>query len=163
MSRRKGEITGHINERDFPHLVELELPPGGFRSQSFEFDAFHRERSIPIRRGRGRHEVEQFLVRFCFPDAATADAFQERFGGTRLNYSPSKPGIRPSGPRARYQRSYSPRIVGGKVMTPADLRRLHKYMLDVEGIDHISDEMRAVVESEWPELAHKLPPKAPQS
>jgi len=35
-------------------------------------------------------------------------------------------------------------------------------MLDVEHIDHISDEMRAVVESEWPELAHKLPPKKPQ-
>jgi len=32
-------------------------------------------------------------------------------------------------------------------------------MLDIERIDHISDEMRAVVESEWPELAHKLPPK----
>ena len=29
-------------------------------------------------------------------------------------------------------------------------------------IDHISDEMRAVVESEWPELAHKLPPQKPQ-
>ena len=161
MTRRKFEITGHLNERDFPHVVDLELPPGGFRNKSLEFDAFHRERSIPIRRGRGRHEAEQFHVRFCFPDAATADAFQERFGGTRLTYSPSKPG-RPSGPRVRYQRSYSPRIIGGKVMTPADLRRLHKYMLEVEGIDHISDEIRAVVESEWPELAYKLPPKAPQ-
>jgi hypothetical protein len=58
----------------------------------------------------------------------------------------------------RYQRSYSPRIVSGKVMTPADLRRLHKYMLEIEKITVISDEMRAVVESEWPELAHKLPP-----
>ncbi len=67
MSRRKGEVTGHMNEREFPHLVELELPPGGFRSQNLEFDAFHRERGIPIRRGRGRHEVEQFHVRFCFP------------------------------------------------------------------------------------------------
>jgi len=56
-------------------------------------------------------------------------------------------------------RVYKPRIVGDKVMMPADLRRLHKYMLDIERIDHISDEMRAVVESEWPELAHKLPPK----
>jgi hypothetical protein len=27
MSRRKSEITGHMNERDFPHLVELKLPP----------------------------------------------------------------------------------------------------------------------------------------
>jgi len=36
-------------------------------------------------------------------------------------------------------------------------------MLEIEHIDHISDEMRAVVESEWPEaLAHKLPPKEPQ-
>jgi hypothetical protein len=35
-------------------------------------------------------------------------------------------------------------------MMPADLERLHKYMLEIEGINHISDEMRAVVESEWP-------------
>ena len=40
---------------------------------------------------------------------------------------------------------------------PADLKRLHKYMLDIQHIDHISDEMRAVVESEWPELVYKLP------
>jgi len=34
MTRRKFEITGHINERDFPQIVELELPPDGFRSQA---------------------------------------------------------------------------------------------------------------------------------
>jgi hypothetical protein len=34
MSRRKGEGTGHMNEREFPHLVELELPRGGFRSRT---------------------------------------------------------------------------------------------------------------------------------
>jgi len=45
---------------------------------------------------------------------------------------------------------------------PADLKRLHKYMLDVEHIGIISDEMRKVVEELWPELAHKLPPKEPQ-
>ena len=110
-------------------------------------------------RPRGRGCEAQVVEVFWPPDAATADAFQERFGGTRLTYSPSKPG-RPSGPRVRYQRSYPPRIVGGKVMTPADLRRLHKYMLDIERVTVISDEMRAVVESEWPELAHKLPSKS---
>jgi hypothetical protein len=31
---------------------------------------------------------------------------------------------------------------GDKVMMPADLRRLHKYMLDVEHIGIISDETR---------------------
>jgi hypothetical protein len=60
------------------------------------------------------------------------------------------------------RRVYQPRIVGGKIMMQDDLERLHKYMLEIEGIDHISDEMRAVVESEWPELTHKLPPKKPQ-
>ncbi len=29
MTRRKGEITGRMNERDYPHLVELPLPPRG--------------------------------------------------------------------------------------------------------------------------------------
>jgi hypothetical protein len=60
---------------------------------------------------------------------------------------------------SKKRRVYKPRLVGDKVMMPADLKRLHKYMLDIERIDHISDEMRAVVESEWPELAHKLTPR----
>jgi hypothetical protein len=49
--------------------------------------------------------------------------------------------------------------VDGKRMTPDDLRRLHEYLIEMETIAIISDEMRVVVESEWPELAHKLPPK----
>ena len=64
MSRRKSEIAAYMNERDFPHLVELELPAGGFRDKSQELESFHRERGIAIRRGRGRHEAEQFHVRF---------------------------------------------------------------------------------------------------
>jgi hypothetical protein len=59
-------------------------------------------------------------------------------------------------------RVYEPRLVGDKVMMPADLKRLHKYMLEIEGVDAISDEMRAAVEELWPELVHKLPPKRPQ-
>jgi hypothetical protein len=91
MTRRKREITGLMNERDFPHLVELALPPRGFRSVFLEFDAFHRERRIPVRRGRSRHEAEQSYIRFCFPDAATADAFRDRFGGECLSYTAEKP------------------------------------------------------------------------
>ena len=62
----------------------------------------------------------------------------------------------------KQRRTYLPRIVAGKVMMPADLKRLHKYMVDIEGVDAISDEMRAVVEELWPELAHKLPPTKPR-
>jgi hypothetical protein len=67
MTHRKREIIGLGNERDFPHVVELTFPPGGFRSVFLEIDAFHRERRIP--------------------DAATADAFRNRFGGECLTHA----------------------------------------------------------------------------
>ena len=68
MTRRKREIVGLTNERDFRYLVELAPPPGGFRSTFLEFDAFHRERRIPVRRGRSRHEGEQvYILDSAFP------------------------------------------------------------------------------------------------
>jgi len=60
------------------------------------------------------------------------------------------------------RRIYKARMVDGKVMLPADLVRLHKYMSEVEGVEFISDPMREVIEDLWPELVHKLPPKRPQ-
>jgi len=87
----KREIIRLTNERDFPHLVELALPPEGFRSILLEIDAFHRERRIPVRRGRNRHDIKQVYIRFCFPDAATADGFRKRFDGQCLTYGPAKP------------------------------------------------------------------------
>jgi hypothetical protein len=64
-------------------------------------------------------------------------------------------------PRWKERRIYMPRIVDGIILTPADVEPLHKYLLDVEAIERVSDEMRAVIEHEWPELLHKLPPKTP--
>ena len=55
---RKSEAVRLRNEHDFPYLVELALPPGGFGSIFLEIDAFHREQRIPVRRGRSRHEVD---------------------------------------------------------------------------------------------------------
>jgi hypothetical protein len=51
MTRRKREIAGLANETGLPHLVELAVPPEGFRGAFLEFDAFHRERRIPVRCG----------------------------------------------------------------------------------------------------------------
>src|SRR5262249_62213486 len=76
-----------------------------------------------------------------------------------LNSWRDRPNWRRADRLAKKRRTYLPRIVGDKVMMPADLKRLHKYMLDVEHIGIISDEEREVVEELWPELAHKLPPK----
>jgi hypothetical protein len=86
LSRRKGEITARMNERDYPHLVELPLPPGGFRSMTEDILAFHSECGIQNRRGRGRNDVGQFFVTFCFADPAHAEAFRDRFGGERMMF-----------------------------------------------------------------------------
>ena len=61
------------------------------------------------------------------------------------------------------KRVYQRRLLGNQVMTPKDLENLHKHLLELEVIDAISDEMRELIESEWPELVHKLPPRKPQS
>ena len=95
MTRRKSEFVRLTNERDFPHLVELALPPEGFRDVLLQIGAFHRDRRIPVRRGRSRHEAEQSHIRFCFPDTATADAFRNRFGGECLTYALGKSKPRP--------------------------------------------------------------------
>ena len=94
--RRKSEVVGLANEQHFPHLVEVAVSPEGLHDALLEFDAFHRERRIPVYRGRSRHVAERFHIRFCFPDAATADAFRSRFGGQCLVYAPEKPKARTS-------------------------------------------------------------------
>jgi hypothetical protein len=73
-----------MNQRKYPHLVELPLPPGGFGSASDAMLAFHREHGIQPR--RGRNEDEDFFVTFCFADPIHADAFQKRFGGALLAF-----------------------------------------------------------------------------
>ena len=67
MSRRKSDITGHMNERDFPHLVELELPLGGFRSKSLELECFHRERRIVIREAAAGTRESNSISASAFP------------------------------------------------------------------------------------------------
>ena len=86
LSRRKGEITAAMNERDLPHIVELPLPSGGFRSQSDDMLTFHRARGIEPRRGLGWHNDDEYYVRYCFADPAHADAFRH----------PSSAKVRPS-------------------------------------------------------------------
>ena len=59
------------------------------------------------------------------------------------------------GDRRRFP--YEPRVVGGKLLMPAELQLIHRYV--VETPEAVTDEIRAVVETVWPELISKLPPK----
>jgi hypothetical protein len=46
-------------------------------------------------------------------------------------------------------------------MVREDFERLHKFLLETQCLSEVSDDMRELVEDEWPELVHKLPPKVP--
>ena len=67
-----------------------------------------------------------------------------------MNKGGQKPGLQ-RGDRKRFP--YEPRVIGGKLVMPAELKRIHRIILDAAEVEIISDEMRAVVESLWPELA----------
>jgi hypothetical protein len=91
MTRRKREITGLANEQDFPHLVELAAPPEGFRGAFLEFDAFHRERRIPVRRGRSRHRSRPILYSTLLPRRCHCGCIPQSLGGECLTHAPGKP------------------------------------------------------------------------
>ena len=54
---------------------------------------------------------------------------------------------------------YAPQIVSDHIMVQEDFERLHEFLLETEGLSEVSDDMRELVEEEWPELVHVLPPK----
>ena len=57
------------------------------------------------------------------------------------------------------KRIYAQRIISDHIMVQEDFERLYKFLLESEGLPEVSDDMRKLVEQEWPELVHKLPPK----
>ena len=61
------------------------------------------------------------------------------------------------------KRIYLPRIICDHVMVQEDFERLHKFLVETESLSEVSDDMRQLIEQEWPELVHKLPPKVPSS
>jgi hypothetical protein len=84
MSRYKGRPGHKTIERDFPHVVEVAVPPGGLGKRLDAMHDFHAERGISACLGRGRHEDGKDHLRWYFSEARTAVSFAAEFGGTRL-------------------------------------------------------------------------------
>ena len=61
------------------------------------------------------------------------------------------------------KRIYAPRIISDHIMVQEDFERLYKFLLETEDLPEVSDDMRDLVEEEWPELVYKLPPKTSSS
>ena len=50
---------------------------------------------------------------------------------------------------------YEPRVIGGKLLMPAELQTIHRYVVETPVLEAVT-EMEGTV---WPELISKLPPK----
>ena len=81
MTQRKGERTGAQNERDYPNIVKLAVPPNGFGAKLDAMYEFHRSRGLDDRRGRGQRRDNQDCVRWCIANRSDAEAFEKAFGG----------------------------------------------------------------------------------
>ena len=60
---------------------------------------------------------------------------------------------------SRHRFPYEPRIVCGRLLMPAELQAIHRYLLETPVVEEVTEEIRAAVETIWPDLISKLPPK----
>jgi len=80
MSRYKGQVRATRTERDFPHHVDVIVPPGGLGTKLDAMYAFHTQNGIKPQRGHGMHTADGAVIRWCFADANLAAAFASEFG-----------------------------------------------------------------------------------
>ena len=83
MSRYKGRQSARSVEQDFPHFVDVAVPPGGLGKKLNGMYDFHAQHGIAPRRGQGRHDANGSVVRWCFADPAIAAAFAKEFATCR--------------------------------------------------------------------------------
>jgi hypothetical protein len=79
MSRYKGSQSAKAVERDYPHFVDITVPPGGLGTKLDAMYEFHARNNIRAQRGQGRHDADGSVVRWCFADSAIAAAFAKEF------------------------------------------------------------------------------------
>ena len=82
MSRYKGSKSAKAVERDYPHFVDVVVPPNGLGRKLDAMYGFHERHGIRAMRGHGRHDANGSVVRWCFADPAIAAAFAKEFAAS---------------------------------------------------------------------------------
>ena len=80
MTRYKGRHNAKAVERDFPHFVDIVVPPRWFGLKLDAMYEFHEQYGIKPQRGHGRHDANGSVIRWCFADPAIAKSFAVVFG-----------------------------------------------------------------------------------
>jgi hypothetical protein len=79
MSRYKGQLKAAQIEQDFPHHVDIIVPPGGLGTGLDAMYDFYARHGIKPQRGQGKHDADGAVIRWCFADASLAAAFASKF------------------------------------------------------------------------------------
>jgi hypothetical protein len=74
MSRYKGQLRAKRTELDFPHHVDIVIPPGGLGTRLDAMYEFHAQHGSKPQRGHGQHSADGAVIRWCFADASLAAA-----------------------------------------------------------------------------------------
>ena len=82
MNRYKGSQSAKAVEREYPHFVDITVPPGGLGQRLDAMYEFHAHHGIRAQRGHGRHDANVSVVRWCFADPAIAAAFAKEFAAS---------------------------------------------------------------------------------
>ena len=80
MSRYKGQLKASRVEQEFPHHVDIVVPPGGLGRRLDDMYNFHIQNDVKPQRGHGKHDADGSVIRWCFADANLAAAFANMFG-----------------------------------------------------------------------------------
>ena len=81
-SRYKGRQSAKSVEQDFPHFVDIAVPPGGLGNTIDAMYDFHARHGIQSKRGHDRHDANGSVIRWCFSELAVAEAFASEFRDT---------------------------------------------------------------------------------
>jgi hypothetical protein len=84
MALYKGRKSPKAIDREFAHVVEVVVPPGGLGRRLDAMHDFHAARGIKACLGRGSREDNRDYLRWYFTRAATAESFAAEFDGSYL-------------------------------------------------------------------------------
>ena len=80
MTRYKGQLKAKRTQKEFPHHVDIIVPPGGLGTRLDAMYDFHVQHGIRPQRGHGKHGENGSVIRWCFAEASLAAAFASKFG-----------------------------------------------------------------------------------
>lgn len=78
---RMKKVTARVNEREFPFVVQVAVPDGGFEFTLDAINAWHCYSRSKQRRGQRYRVGEREYWSWCFDGLEIAKSFRHRFGG----------------------------------------------------------------------------------